>query len=150
MEDRVRAMVSSVQATCEPFCTCADLGIHGFPHLGNVAMTAGLIATELGVDVWPVVVGGFLHDCARTHDGGGRGHAIDSAILAAWLLGRFYPELDESRKRICDAISWHADGKTTEDPIAACVWDADRLDLKRLNRVIDPRFLSTDIAKRMI
>lgn len=109
-----------------------------------------MIAAELGEDLLPVVVGGFLHDCARTHDGGGRGHAIDSAILAAWLLGRFYPELDGDRRRICDAISWHADGKTTDDQLAACIWDADRLDLKRLNRIIDPRYLSTDIAKQMI
>ena len=143
-------MVSSVSKTCAPYCTCGDLGIHGFPHLVQVATTAGLIATELGEDIQSAVVGGFLHDCARTNDAGGRGHAIDSAILGAWLLGRFFPELDANRKRICEAISWHADGKTTNDMLIACIWDADRLDLKRLHRVIDPRFLSTDVAKRMI
>jgi len=60
----------------------------------------------------------------------------------------FYPRLDAAR--LCDAIARHADGETTEDMPAACVWDADRLELRRLDIEVDPDLLSTETARRLI
>jgi len=144
----IHTIAQQVENTCGPFCTCRRLDIHGISHLRRVAITAGRIAASIGEDVESAVVAGFLHDCARSDDGGGTRHAHDSAVLAKKLLSRFYPHLDTVR--LCDAIARHADGETTEDLLAACVWDADRLDLTRLGIEVDPDLLSTTVARRII
>ncbi len=143
----IEAMVREVETRCGPFCSCEELDIHGMPHLRQVALTAGRLAVLVGCDVESAVVAGFLHDCARVHDGGGNRHAHDSAVLARRLLKTFYPHLDAPR--LCEAIARHADGRTTDDPLAACLWDADRLDLCRLGIEADPRLLSTRAARRV-
>lgn len=145
---RINNMVQQVEDCCGSFCTCEGLRIHGFSHLRRVAAVAGRIAAAAGEDIESAVVAGFLHDCARRHDGGGVDHAHDSAALTRKLLARFYPHLDAVR--LCDAIARHADGETTEDMLAACVWDADRLELRRLGIEVDPDLLSTEIARRLI
>jgi HD superfamily phosphodiesterase len=76
------------------FCSCGGLGIHGFDHLGRVAILAGRLARAVGEDVESAVVMGFLHDSARKDDGRGSLHAIESAVLARKLLLEFYPQMD--------------------------------------------------------
>jgi len=146
-KEKIAEMARQSGELLAPFCTCGDLDIHGFPHLERVAILSGRLADALGEDVESAVVMGFLHDSARRDDRGGPGHAHDSAVLARRLLGRFYPDMDADR--ICDAIERHADGETTADPLTACLWDADRLELKRLGRTIDTDLLSTEAAKRL-
>jgi HD superfamily phosphodiesterase len=141
------AFAEKVERDLGAFCSCGGLGLHGFDHLGRVAILAGRLARAVGEDVESAVVMGFLHDSARKDDGGGCLHAIESAVLARKLLLEFYPQMD--RGRICDSIKRHADGETTSDLMVACLWDADRLELKRLGRVVDPDLLSTEIAKRL-
>jgi len=130
-----------------PFCSCGSLGLHGLSHLRRVAILSGRLASATGEDVEAAVVMGFLHDGARTDDKGGNGHAHDSAVLARQLLKMFYPHLEADR--ICDAIARHADGEVTGDTLTACLWDADRLELKRIGRTIDLDLLSTRVAKRL-
>lgn len=129
------------------YCLCRGLDIHGISHLRRVAVLSGRLALSVGEDVESVVVAGFLHDSARIDEGRGSRHAHDSAKLARILLGRFYPHLDADR--ICDAIDCHADGEVTTDMLAACLWDADRLELKRLGITVNPDLLSTRPAKRL-
>lgn len=144
----INKMVQQVEDRCGPFCTCGGLRIHGMSHLRRVAILSGRLAVAVGEDVESAVVMGFLHDSARKNDGNDIEHAHDSAILARELLERFYPSLDADR--ICEAIAGHADGKVTSDPLTACLWDADRLELKRIGRTIDLGLLSTETARRLI
>lgn len=144
----IHTIAQQVEDCCSPFCTCRGLNIHGIPHLRRVAVTAGRIAASIGEDIESAVVAGFLHDCARNDDGGGTRHAHDSAVLAKKLLSMFYPHLDAIR--LYDAIAQHADGITTKDLLIACVWDADRLDLRRLGIEVNPDLLSTSIARRIV
>ena len=125
-----------------------DSELHGLSHLREVALLAGRIAADSGVDVETAVVMGFLHDCGRMNDGGGNGHAIDSARLARPLLRQLFPHLDGDK--VCQAIAAHADGGTTDDLLVGSLWDADRLTLERLGRTVREDLLSTPAAKRML
>jgi putative nucleotidyltransferase with HDIG domain len=125
-----------------------DSDLHGLSHLREVAILAGRIAAESGVDVEAAMVAGFLHDCGRMNDGGGNVHAIDSAKLARPLLAQLFPHLDANK--ICEAIAAHADGMTTDDLLVGALWDADRLTLERLGRTVREDLLSTPAARRML
>jgi putative nucleotidyltransferase with HDIG domain len=125
-----------------------DSELHGLSHLQEVAILAGKIAAESGVDVETAMVAGFLHDCGRIDDGGGNVHAIDSAKQARPLLTKLFPHLDADR--VCQAIAAHADGLTTDDLLVGALWDADRLTLERLGRTVREDLLSTPAAKRML
>jgi hypothetical protein len=62
-------------------------------------------------------------------------------------LHTYYPRLDADR--LCAGIERHADGVTTDDLLIGSVWDADRLDLNRLEIDVDISLLSTDVARRV-
>ncbi|MEI7836062.1 MAG: HD domain-containing protein [Planctomycetota bacterium] len=145
--EALAALLRDMEARCGGLLRCMEGGLHGMGHLREVAMLAGRIAMALGQDAEPAMVAGLLHDCARVDDGGGNRHAIDSAQAAEAILREKFPHLDAPR--ICDAIARHADGQTTDDPLAGALWDADRLTLVRLSRTIRLDLLSTDPAKAM-
>lgn len=147
-KDKIVEMAMRAEDLLSPFCTCRGLVLHGFSHLRRVAILAGRLANAVGEDVESAVVMGFLHDSARKNDGNDIEHAHDSAALARELMEKFYPHLDVDR--ICEAIEGHADGEVTTDPLTACLWDADRLELKRIGRTVDVDLLSTGIAKRLV
>ncbi len=137
-----------VENLLAPFCTCGGLVLHGISHLRRVAILSGRLANAVGEDVESAVVMGFLHDCARRNDKNDIDHARDSEVLARGLIERFYSHLDVDR--ICEAIAGHADGEVTSDPFTGCLWDADRMELKRIGRTIDLDLLSTKVAKRLV
>jgi uncharacterized protein len=47
------------------------------------------------------------------------------------------------------ACKGHTDGRTSDDPTIGACWDADRLDLCRLGRAIDPGAMSTAPGRTM-
>ena len=145
---QILELVQDGELRCEHFCTCRDLEVHGMGHLRRVSSTAGRMAAILDEDIESAVVGGFLHDCARTDDGGGTSHAHSSAQLAKDIMITCYPHLDIAR--LCRGIAQHADGMITDDPLIGCVWDADRLDLSRLGIEVDLDLLSTFVARRLV
>ena len=146
-KDKIIVMVKDAEILLAPFCTCGGLVLHGISHLRRVAILSGRLANAVGEDVESAIVMGFLHDCARRNDKNDIDHARDSEVLARGLIERFYSHLDVDR--ICEAIAGHADGDVTSDPFTGCLWDADRLELKRIGRTIDLDLLSTKVAKRL-
>ncbi len=144
----LRSKLADIEACCEGRLSYFDSPVHGIEHLREVALLAGTIAIRIGCDVESAMIAGFLHDCARTTDEEGSKHAVDSAKVARSILEESFPHLDI--ENICDAIANHADGKVTEDPLSAALWDADRLTLVRLGRKVQPELLSTTVAKQMV
>jgi putative nucleotidyltransferase with HDIG domain len=143
-----QGILSRIEAAFSGKLQYYDSELHGLSHLREVAMLAGRIAAESGVDVETAMVAGVLHDCGRMNDGGGNAHAIDSAKLACPLLAQLFPHLDAMK--VCQAIAAHADGMTTDDLLVGALWDADRLTLERLGRTVREELLSTPAAKRML
>jgi uncharacterized protein len=144
----LQSRLCEIERICANHFRCYDSELHGISHLREVALLAGRIAVQSGADVEAAMVAGFLHDCGRMNDGGGRQHALGSVELARPILVACFPHLDASR--ICKAIAEHADGKVTDDPLIGAVWDADRLTLRRLGYEIREELLSTAAGKRMV
>lgn len=147
MTDGIEERLRQIEERCRGRLHYYDSELHGLGHLREVALLAGQIAAEAGVDVEAAMVAGFLHDCGRVNDGGGWQHALDSAKLARPLLAACFPHLDAGR--ICEAIERHADGDVTGDSLMGAVWDADRLTLVRLGDEVREERLSTPAGKRL-
>ena len=101
------------------------------------------MAAEVGADPLLVVLFGIFHDSMRfseqRDDGHGRRGAFLGRCLNAELMG-----LSDERLDLLDlACRGHTDGGTSDDPTIGTCWDADRLDLCRLGRQIDPVAMST-------
>lgn len=147
--------VAEVERLCRPYFTerQAGLRLHGVGHLRKVARLAGLIAMREAHDrctVRSAVVAGFLHDIGRVHDGHDPEHGRRSGGLARTVLAERFSTLPAGP--ILVAIEGHADGRVSAEPVAAALWDADRLTLGRAG--ITPRldFFSTaagrDLARQ--
>ena len=144
MVSDLQEILFEIEAKCDGRIAYYRSSLHGIGHLREVALLAGEIAIRMGQDLEAAMVAGFLHDCGRVDDAGGKQHAIDSAGIARPVLERCFPHLNANR--ICDAIARHADGETTDDPVASTVWEADRLTLSRLGREVREELLSTPAA----
>lgn len=148
-DEQFQELLARAEAVCLSACCLADTRLHGVDHLREVAELAGRLMIDEGCGgplVEAVVYAGFLHDAGRVDDGAGNGHAHVSAELAGEVLARCAPHLPA--ETICNAIRLHADGLTTDEPIAAALWDADRLTLGRAG--ITPRleYFSTAAGRR--
>ncbi|HEX2864161.1 MAG TPA: hypothetical protein VHN99_06310, partial [Deinococcales bacterium] len=62
--------------------------------------------------------------------------------------GRYFRLSDAQLARLLEAVDGHTRGRLSADPTVGTCWDADRLDLMRVGRRPDPRFLSTEAARR--
>lgn len=124
-------------------------GLHGFGHIERVVEYAKLIAKkECPGKYEDIIVGAYLHDVGRIDDSENNEHALKSAEIAEFLISRHWPWLD--KKKIVEAIKYHADGDVTDDHVIGAIWDADRLDLDRIGKVIDCNLLSTKTAKKIL
>jgi uncharacterized protein len=91
----------------------------------------------------------LLHDTQRLNDGHDPEHGFRAAQFARRLHERALfrlstPELE----LLCHACADHTSGDVTSDPTIGARWDADRLNLRRINVRPDPRLLSTEPAKQ--
>jgi HD superfamily phosphodiesterase len=138
--------VERVERLCLPYLHRGQtqLRLHGLEHLREVARLAGRIAAGESHDrlrVISAIVAGFLHDMGRVHDGHDPAHGPKSRDLAGRVLREQFPHLPADP--IALAIEAHADGCVTADPVAAAVWDADRLTLARAGITPRAEFFST-------
>jgi len=84
----------------------------------------------------------------REDDGFDPAHGPRAAALARELASDgLLP--DVQLEALVEACELHADGSVTEDPVVGACWDADRLDLWRVGKVVDPSLLSTAEAQRV-
>lgn len=124
-----------------------DHAAHGPDHWRRVERNGLLLATRTGADVEVVRLFALFHDSRRLHDGADSGHGGRGAAYAATLRGQAF-ELDDARFALFHhACTWHTDGDHHDDPTIGTCWDADRLDLRRLAIIPDPKYLSTAFAR---
>ena len=124
-------------------------GIHGVPHWSRVWFHGRRIARSL--DVNPVIVAWFayLHDSQRHNDGYDPLHGHRAADFATRLRReRVLVELDATEfELLCEAMRLHSDGHTEGEPAIRACWDADRLDLGRVDIRPLPHRLCTEAAR---
>ena len=76
------------------------------------------------------------------------GHGPRAADTLATLIGVLFT-LDPERLALLEqAIRHHTDGATSTDPTIGTCWDADRLDLGRVGKRPEARFMSTGAGKQ--
>jgi uncharacterized protein len=123
-------------------------GVHGIRHWTRVRENGHRLARHTGADKELVELFAFLHDCCRESDRYDPGHGERAAEFAASLRGTLIHLADESFALLDEAIRDHEKGFTRSDVTVMTCWDADRLDLGRVRKRPDPKYLCTDFAKQ--
>lgn len=124
-------------------------GFHGVVHWARVMENGLKLAETTGADPTIVSLFALFHDSRRENDGHDRGHGLRGADLAKSLRGKCFELSDADFKLLYRACERHTEGR--EDPSATVLtcWDADRLDLGRVNIRPDPKYLCTKAARTL-
>ena len=119
-------------------------GIHGAPHWARVRDNGLLLAKATGANEDVIEYFAFMHDACRRSDGHDADHGRRAAQLARAIRNRHIALNNAEFELLVDALSGHTDGTTPGNITVATCWDADRLDLGRVDIVPDPRYLHTE------
>ena len=127
---------------------CGQYSVHGLTHWRRVETIALDLARETGADRTVVRLFALLHDCCRKNDGGDPDHGPRAADMLASMFGRVFT-IDPDRLCLLEqAIRYHTAGHTSDDPTIGTCWDADRLDLGRVGKRPNEKYMSTAPGKR--
>ncbi len=149
----------------KPFTKC-NSRVHGVAHWARVYRFGMLLADALGLsekERLVVALFAWTHDLARNDDLHGREHAKEGADYIRQISCQLFENFPEDILDITSiAIKYHSHGLNVEEflhefpleksaawPRASllnvwgCCWDADRLDLLRLNIFPDDSRMST-------
>ena len=125
--------------------------LHGPDHWRRVERTGLLLAATTGADVAVVRLFAALHDVGRVDEHVDPEHGARGAEFARRLRADGAFRLDDARFRLLEfAITHHADGQRSEDPTIGTCWDADRLDLGRVDETPLAEYMSTKAAKALV
>jgi uncharacterized protein len=128
------------------FALCLD-GIHGESHWERVRENGLRLARQTGADTEIVELFAYLHDSKRQNDGWDREHGQRAAVFIHQLQGTLLTLSGERLTSLTYACAHHSDGLVKAGVTIQTCWDADRLDLGRVNIKPDARWLCTDAAK---
>ena len=127
--------------------TRPDSPLHGVDHWREVGRNGEQLAAETqGADLQIVRVFAAFHDSQRRNDGPDLEHGARAAGVVRSLPLDLSPGRMET---LCAALVDHDCGQVSDDPTIGVCWDADRLELARIGRTVNPRLLSTWAAKRL-
>lgn len=122
-------------------------GPHGVCHWARVRENGLRLALITGANPEIVELFAVLHDARRESEGIDPGHGPRGAALAAALRGRLYTLPDGEFELLRVACADHTRMLTHGDITVQTCWDADRLDLGRVDVAPLPEYLSTPAAK---
>lgn len=123
-------------------------GIHGFDHWLRVWENGRRLAETTGADLAVVELFAFIHDIKRENDGRDPQHGQRAADFALTLRGGLIDLKESDFEKLIYACAHHTAGLTEGDVTVRTCWDADRLDLGRVNITPDPKRLCTAAARR--
>ncbi len=123
-------------------------GIHGVSHWARVLYHGESLCRATGADLAVVRAFAWLHDSQRHNDWKDPGHGHRAARFARmlWREGDLPLSLDQLTL-LEHACRDHSNGGTAAPLAVQVCWDADRLDLGRVDERPDPRLLCTRAAK---
>ena len=126
-------------------------GIHGAPHWARVAYNGRLLARELaGVNVRIVQAFALCHDLARVNERSDRAHGPRAVALLQRCGGADWLGFSASEfAELCGAIGEHTFATSGGTLTQQVCWDADRLDLWRIDIMPDPDRLFTEAAREL-
>jgi uncharacterized protein len=122
-------------------------GIHGEAHWQRVLENGLRLLDSTAADSEVVELFAYLHDSQRQDDGWDREHGHRAAEFVTSLQGSLLVLPQPKLQQLAYACAYHSDGLTEADITVQTCWDADRLDLGRINIKPEPRYLCTAAAK---
>jgi uncharacterized protein len=122
-------------------------GLHGEAHWDRVCENGLFLAERTGADVDVVELFAYLHDAKRLNDGWDKEHGLRAAQYVRRLGGALLMLSDRQLDLLAHACAHHSEGLTEADVTVQTCWDADRLDLGRIDIKPEPRFLCTPAAR---
>jgi O-acetyl-ADP-ribose deacetylase (regulator of RNase III) len=125
-------------------------GIHGVSHWARVRKAGLQLAAMTGARPDVVELFAFLHDSCRHHDGRDPDHGRRAVEFAWRLRGECFSLDDEGFALLCEAMEFHSKGLMDADVTVQTCWDADRLDLGRVDIQPEAKRLCTDAAKQLL
>ena len=123
--------------------------IHGFKHWRTVEKNGLYLSQFNGGD--PLVISHFayFHDCMRVNEHRDDGHGLRGGKYA--LKNKDILELNEHQLDLLyKACAGHTGGRNPSCDTIACCWDADRLDIRRVDAKPDLQWYNTDVARDMV
>jgi uncharacterized protein len=121
---------------------------HGIDHWRRVRENGLRIASENGADVVIVELFAFLHDAKRATDGHDPHHGQRASEWMRTLDRGLLPVGTRGLEQLTYACAHHTRGLTEADVTVQTCWDADRLDLARVDIIPEADRLCTDVARR--
>ncbi len=121
----------------------SDSTVHGEEHWRRVASNGLDMAEEVGADPLLVVLFGIFHDSMQFAEYSDPGHGKRGGFLACCLNTELIGLADDRLDLLYAACAGHTDGETSDDATIGVCWDADRLDLCRLDEHVNPGMMST-------
>ena len=122
-------------------------GIHGVSHWQRVRQNGLRLAKISGADAAVVECFAFLHDIKRLNDGRDPQHGQRAADFARTIRTTLIHLGDVQFDLLLYACAEHTRGLTHTDITIGTCWDADRLDLARVDIIPDPKRLCTEAAR---
>lgn len=122
-------------------------GIHGAAHWFRVRENGLRLASLTGADPTVVELFAVIHDCQRLSDGRDYEHGLRAAEWARNVARPLLPIDSGAFELLFYTCEAHTRGLTDADITVQTCWDADRLDLARVNIMPDPTRLCTAAAR---
>lgn len=121
--------------------------VHGDQHWRAVAEVGlRLLPEERKADRTVVFLFSLFHDSMRENEHTDPAHGSRGGELARELHGRLYRLPDDRLELLVKACAEHTDTRFSDDTTLGVCFDSDRLNLWRVGKEPDARFLSTDAA----
>jgi uncharacterized protein len=121
--------------------------VHGDQHWRAVAEVGlRLLPETRRADPTVVFLFSLFHDAMRQNENEDPGHGQRSADLAEEFQGRYFLLAPERLGLLIEACAGHTDVRFSDDPTIGVCFDADRLNLWRVGKTPEAKYLSTDAA----
>ncbi len=124
--------------------------IHGPKHWARVERNGLYLCQENGADVEVVRLFALFHDSMRCNDARDPEHGLRGAEYAKSLLNKEYQLTTEQFEVLYEACKHHNNQRTSDNKTIGTCWDADRLDLRRVNIRPLANFMHCNEAKHII
>lgn len=125
-------------------------GIHGVAHWARVLENGKALAELSGAQLEVVELFSVLHDCQRWDDGSDPEHGRRAGQFVKDKGERFFNISKPSFLLLIRACDEHVDGNVSENITIQTCWDADRLDIARAFKKVDPRLMSQHVSAEII
>ena len=125
-------------------CRLHDSNLHGLSHWKQVEYNGLLLATETGADIVVVRLFALFHDSKRVNDGHDIIHGARGAEFAKTCFEEHRFDITQEQfDKLYHACKFHTTEHRSGDATIDTCYEADRLDLGRVEIVLDPNRMAT-------